>query len=473
MKKLFCLALVLVLVLSLCACGTSEGAAKSGLEVGFGRANITPDYPMNIAGGAATISSEGYLDPIYITFIALRQGEQTYLVATMDLVGAYEEYSEPARNFVSQETGLPKEHIILNSTHTHSSVSIRNADSQNCEKFRVFFYESAITAAKDAIADLSPAQVWTGSTMTEGMVWVRHYEMKDGTFAGANYGSFSSGIVGHVYDPDPELQMIKFERPAEDKQDIVLMTFPAHATMQKELMLSADFPGPARAYIEDNTDTLVAYFIAGAGDQTPTSRVSSEQFSSDYAVYGEELGRIAVECMKTMTQAESGDIRFCQRTFTANTNKEDLDRLPDAQAVQLIWNQVGGRGTDAGKKAAKEHGFNSVYEVTAILNRSKFADTRSMDLTTLAIGDVSLIFAPYEMFGANARQIKEGSPYDMTFIVTCSQNHDGYLPSAKGWEIYCYEAQITRYAPGTAELLAQEYIDMLTEMKTPAAEEAE
>lgn len=465
MKKAIALMLVILMTFVMCACGASDKASDSGLEVGFGRVNITPDYPMNIAGGAATVTSKGYLDPIYITFIALRYSEEIFLVSTMDLVGAYEEYSEPARNFVSQATGVPKDHIVLNSTHTHSSVSIRDITNEGCEKYRVQFYEWANEAAKQAIEDLSPAEIWHSSMQTEGMVWVRHYLMSDGTYAGANYGSFSSGIVDHVYDPDTELQMIKFVRPEEDKKDVVLMSFPAHATMQKEDMISADFPGPARAYIEENTDTLLAYFIAGAGDQVPTSRITGEQYSANYADYGEELGRIAVECLSTMTKEDNEEIRFSKRNFVGKSNKEDLDRLPEAQIVQQIWNEVGGRGTDAGKKAAKEHGFSSVYEVTAILNRAKFNEMRSMDLTTLAIGDVAMVFAPYEMFGGNAVQIKEGSPYSMTFVVTCSQNHEGYLPSEKGWEIRCYEAQITKYARGTAEQLVAEYVDMLTEMK--------
>ena len=465
MKKWLSLILALIAVLCLCACGESGTPEAKGLEVGYGRVDITPGYPVEIAGSAATKISEGYLDPIYITFVALRMEGETYLIATMDLVGVYKEYAVPVRSRISQDTGVPEAHILLNSTHTHSSVSIRSADATNCAQYRTEFYDWAVEAAQAAIEDLSPAEVWYGSTQAEGMAWVRHYKMSDGSYAGSNFGSFSSEIVGHAQDADVEMQMIKFVRGAENKKDIVMMNFPAHATMQKEYSISADFPGPARQYVEEQTGTLLAYFIAGAGNQTPTSRVSREQFSSDYRVYGEELGRIAVECMNTLTQVEASDISFIDRTYTGKSNKEDLDRLPDAQAVEMIWNTVGGRGTDAGKAAAKQYGFSSVYEVTAILNRSHFPEDRSMDLRTLAIGDVSFIFAPYEMFGSNAMQIKQASPYSMTFIVSCSQNHDGYLPDKLGCEIRCYEAQITKYTPGTAELLVDEFVQMLNEMK--------
>ena len=438
----------------------------NNLQVGYGRVNITPNYPVAIAGSAANKVSQGYLDPIYITCLAFRYGEETLMVATMDLVGAYAEYAAPARTAISQATGLPEDRVILNATHTHSSVGARNIDGVGIARYREEFYAWVVEAAKTALADLTPAEVWYGSTQTQGMVWVRHYKMADGTFAGANYGSFKkSTIVGHASEAFGEVQLVKFARAAANKKDILMMNYPAHATMQKELYISADFPGPAREYIEENTGVLVAYFIAAAGDQVPTSRIPEEQFSADYKVYGQEVGRIVVTCMESLTKLDQTQLRFAKHTFTGKSNKAELDRLDQALAVRAIWEQVGGRGTPEGKAAAKEHGFSSVYQVTAILNRMNFPDERSMELKTMAIGNVGFVLAPYEMFGASSAQIKKASPYDMTFIISCSQNHDGYLPSKFGWSLGCYESQITRFAPGTAEQLADTYVSLLKQMK--------
>jgi hypothetical protein len=69
------------------------------------------------------------------------------------------------------------------------------------------------------------------------------------------------------------------------------------------------------------------------------------------------------------------------------------------------------------------------------------------------------------MFGVSGRAIKEGSPYDMIFIISCSHNHDGYLPSEYGCKLRCYEAQITKFEWGTAEKLVDEYVALLEEMK--------
>ena len=469
MKKILSLILVLTMVLALCACagsGEEGGKSQEGLQVGFGRVNITPDYEVDLSGGAASRTSTGYQDYLYLTCVAIRENGETFIIGTMDFICAEDLFVDPAKAAMSEETGVPAENILLNATHTHASVAIRSDGSKNVEQYRRDFFEWSRQAAKAAVEDLSPAELWYGSVEATGMAWVRHYVMADGTFAGPNFGSFNSGIVSHTTEADVELQMIKFVRPAEDKKDVVLMNYPAHATlMQKSTSLSADFPGPTRDYIEANTDSLVAYFIAAAGDQVPNSRVATEVFSNDYQVYGAELGRIAVECMNNLTKQETTGIRHGERTFTAKYIKEGVDRLDDAKAVQGIWNVVG-RGTTQGANAAKEYGFSSVYEVSAVLNRAAAPETNSMDIRVLAIGDVSFIFAPYEMFGSEGMYIKENSPYPMTFVITCAEGAEGYLPSLKGFEINAYEAQVTKFERGSAEKLADEFVAMLTEMKT-------
>ncbi len=438
---------------------------RTPLQVGFSKVDITPDYPVSMAGSAASRVSEGALDALFISFIALRQDESTVLIATMDLVCSYEEFAAPVRAAISRAVGIGEESILLNATHTHSSVALRYAEGVGISRYREDFCRLAIEAAREALSDLSPAELFYGSIQTEKMVWVRHYKMTDGSFAGANYGSFSSGILGHVWEADGEMQLLRFVRE-EQKPDVILMNFPAHATInQKSRLLSADFPAPARDELERQTGARVAYFIAAGGDQVPISRVSEENFSKDYLLYGKELARLALAGLEGLRKAEEIRLRFLTKKYDAPSNKAELDRADEALAVGEIWKKVGGRGTAEGKAAALAHGFSSVYEVTAILNRMHFAPTRTLALSVLSFGEAGMVFAPYEMFSANAKQIKSLSPMAMTFIVSCSQNHAGYLPDEDGWRLRCYEAQITKLERGTAEKLAAEYVDLLKEIR--------
>ena len=463
MKKLISFALVILLILSLCACGEKE---PEGLQIGFSRVSIVPDYTVQLAGGAATRMSDGYQDQLALTCIAIREKGETFLLITMDVICAEDVFVDPSKAAISEATGVPEANILMNATHTHAGPAIRTSGSQNVDQYRAEFYGWATDAAVKAIADLSPAEIYYGSVQAEGMAFVRHYIMSDGSYAGSNFGSFSAGTIeGHVTEADVEMQLIKFVRPAEDKKDVILMNFPAHATMtQSNTTLSADFPAPAREYVENETGTHVAYFIAAAGNQVPSSRITGEAFSTNYVTYGEELGRIAVEALEGLTKAEGTGIHFAEETFTAGYNKEKLDMLPAAQQVKLVWD-IEGRASDKGKAAAKEYGFASIYEVSAVLNRVDAPDTNSMQIRVLSIGEISFIMAPYEMFGAQGKYVKENSPFPMTFVISCSEGAEGYLPDATGWEIGSYESHVTKFERGSAEKLAEQFVAMLNGLK--------
>ena len=67
----------------------------------------------------------------------------------------------------------------------------------------------------------------------------------------------TSGFKSHMYDAAIELQAIKFIRAAEDKKDILMLSFPAHATTvngTNSTLISACWPGATRAYIEAGKD---------------------------------------------------------------------------------------------------------------------------------------------------------------------------------------------------------------------------
>ncbi|MBR5869373.1 MAG: hypothetical protein IKZ21_07985, partial [Clostridia bacterium] len=73
MKKILSLVLATLLLLTLAACGGSgagsDNKPASGLTVGFGRVNITPEYPapLNGYGDEKNRLSTGYIDYLYAT----------------------------------------------------------------------------------------------------------------------------------------------------------------------------------------------------------------------------------------------------------------------------------------------------------------------------------------------------------------------------------------------------------------------
>lgn len=467
MKRIMSAMLVCLLLVMLCACGSGESSKKEGLYVGFARTDATPKNSVNISGGdSKNRLSDGFRDPINVTCVALRTGDEVFLVYTLDFISADNKYTAPAEGLIYEATGVPADHIIMNCTHTHSGPAI-GYDYETITPYRDQFNKAAVKAAEDAIADMAPAQIYGGAVETEGLVFVRHYEMDNGTFAGANYGSFSGSIKGHAYEGDAQIQMIRFAREGDDKKDVVLISNPAHATAVSgtdKNKLSADIAYSVRNYVEKNADCHVAYFIGAAGDQVPSSRIPAEGSTNDYLQYGDRMGKYVVETLPGLAAMSYGDVSVSTQTYTGKTIKEGVERLLEAQAAREIINQYGNSAPES-KAAAAQYGFSSVYQATAIVARANRGEEASMVLNTLTLGDVAFVFAPYEMFSENGKYIKENSPYPMTFIVTCSEEHQGYLPSVNGFRVECYESHVTIYERGTAEKVADTYIQMLNTAK--------
>ena len=114
--------------------------------------------------------------------------------------------------------------------------------------------------------------------------------------------------------------------------------------------------------------------------------------------------------------------------------------------------------------------FDKLYETFIASGGYKFlleglGNTIIITLGALAIGDVSFIFASFEMFSETGRYIRENSPYDMTFICTLSLGSHDYIPSDIGFELNCYEAYTAHFEQDTAKNIADQFISTLKDMK--------
>ena len=68
-----------------------------------------------------------------------------------------------------------------------------------------------------------------------------------------------------------------------------------------------------------------------------------------------------------------------------------------------------------------------------------------------------------EDFAELCQFIKENSPFKMTIVATKANGENGYFPSAFAFDVSGgYECDTTKYIRGTAERLADTYVELLT-----------
>lgn len=433
MKRFLALLLITVTVLALCACGENTVKLPEGqLLVGFGRVDLSPSSPNGISligyGGNGTPPTPmtGILDRTYGTCIAVTDGSgSTALIYTLDTLYTTKSEVDQIRKVVTEKTGISGENVVVSSIHTHSGMNYGDIAG---------YFDKMAQAAVDAIADQVPAKLYAGATAVKGMNFVRHYITKDGTVVGDNFANAATAInprVKHATEADNQLQLIRFVREGE-KKDIVLANWQAHPKvastgenalgLAQRSMLSADFPGWCRTYVEEKADILFAYYTGAAGNLNAMSKLPEEQ--SGYSIkvneYGAALGDYVLDAMEGLTEVAADKVSVKQQM------------LP----------------------------------VTPVTNDAASV----MELTAIRLGDVGFAVVPFEMFDTNGMQIKADSDCATTFVLTCASmpKHE-YIPAEYVWDYNTgsqtsYELSACMHERGTAEKVAGELANMLNSL---------
>ena len=319
MKRALSLFLVLVLALGLCACGESEPestepAASAGLQIGYAKINITPDFSLGLGGNSdmETRRSTGFADYIYITCIAATEGEETVLLYTVDNCSVSKAVVDQLREAVTPATGIPAGKIFVGATHSHSCPSLVWPDEAG-NKFSAMVMEAAATAAREALADRSAATMSVATPVIEGMNFVRHYKLSDGSYAGPNFGDFfGKTIEAHAAEPDRQMVLLKFDR-GEAKKSVLMVNWQAHPDSSAEIgytTIAASWIGPLRDTLEEASGCHVAYFTGASGNTVISSSIPSLNHGlATWRDYGVKMGQLAAEALSQLQPVEGTGIK--------------------------------------------------------------------------------------------------------------------------------------------------------------------
>ena len=471
MKKCLCLVLACILSLTFLACGGETGGEDvipEGLVIGFGQANITPPLgtPLGGYGQVENRLAETMLDPLYATCLAIRDGGDIYLLYNMDALRTEEDWVAEIRFRVNNTLGVPKENIMVMSTHSHSSPEQRSGMVKNMTWD--IYMKGAVEAAEKAVADMAPAKLSVGSTMVDNMNFVRHYIMNDGTYSGSNFGSTLSGYKGHATEGDKELRAVKIDREG-DKSDIAICNWGAHPCFTggtDKLEISADYVGVTRWTLKKETGMELFFILGAAGNQNATSYMESEATGHDNNSYGEALAGHIVTALENAKEIGNSGVEILKKdvVYEVQRGSADPDTLAKCREVAEVWNKS---GRAAGNALATKYGFHSVYHASAIIsNSSRVLPEDTIELFVTRIGDLAIVHAPYEMFSNSSLYIKENSAFgENTLIATMSNKGWGYFPTAEAYAYGCYESFGAYFVSGVAEHVADVYLEMLTQLK--------
>ena len=433
-----------------------------GLLAGYSKVDITPDYPTGLGGysNAETRQHEGVVENVFTTCVALTDGDETILLYTIDNCACDHGFAEKIRAMVTPVTGIPGEKIFCSATHTHSAPSL--GGYPNAARYIGDLLEACVKAAREALTDRAPAKLMAAKKDILGMNFVRHNITANGTYAGSNFGSFKDNpAVGYATEPDRQLLLVQFRREGP-KKPITLINWQGHPDCARAAgfeNITSGYPGPMRDTLALLTGDLTAFFTGADGNTNITTRVKADDHKLNWREYGVKMAQIAYELYAELQEVEGTGIATARHMVEVEIDHSWDPMLEQANEVYDLWKTVGKPEADA---LGKTYNFTSCYQARAIKARAQMGKSRILEINAFRVGGVGFTTGTYEMFSDAGIFMRANSPYGYTFLMT---GNSGYIPSDDAFNYRCYEADTGFFARGTAELLADKYVEMLKEIQ--------
>ncbi len=392
-------------------------------SVGAAHAEVNPPLGISLAGhgveNAKTRLSTENWDELTLCCTALADGEEVALLYTVDCSCLAEHIIAPMLKLVEEHYGIPEKNVILQATHTHAGPTMYSRHElfpKTAEYLDTIFHPALLRVTKEALEDLTPASLFIGKGETRGLNYVRRYlSREDGSFLGnwPEKGQDASKIM-HESEPDEEMQVIRFRR--EGKKDVILVNWQCHPTSSggsKKTNTSSDWPGIIRKTVGEQENAVCTFHQGAAGNLIPYSAIAGEKgFAGDaFREHGALLSQVVTDILKNkMEPAETGKLVITKEQFP--------------------------------------------------MKRKDGRDT-TIPLSVIGCGDIAFATTPNETFSQNGKQVKEGSPFKMTFFCELTNGDRGYIPSEECFKNGGYEVRICPHGEGAGERIANELIYML------------
>ncbi|MBR7095097.1 MAG: hypothetical protein IKC73_02650 [Clostridia bacterium] len=459
----------------------------SQLHAGFSRVDITPMVGISLKGYYGERIAKGTLDPTEATALALRIGDVTALILSVDVVGIPTPVVSEYRDAIAAAAGLPREAIFIHSVHIHTGPDIVPPDRNGTPKpevvakineYRSFLGHRLVDASLSAIEDLSPATMGYAVGRAENVAYIRRFRMKDGSVK-TNPGVGNPEILEPLEEIEERVSVIRFDR--EGKNDIVLFHFGLHPDVIGGYHFTADWPGFARRTLEAALPDTSAIFLNGC--QGDVNHVNVNMASKDYAggvrmdftngvrydharYIGRAIAGAVLGVYDKVIATDPDAIRFTELFSKCAANKAAPEQLAEAHRIHEL--HIAGRDSEISGEVGKGMDFVTVVaEAGRMVRLENGPDFFPYSMTGLSLGNVALIGIPGEPFTGIGRGIRTDGERDWELVLPCCivNGYEAYFPTKKAYDEGGYEARASSYKCGVAEQMIAEGLEILKDLR--------
>ena len=475
----------------------AAGQPTREFRAGATRVDITPDLGILIVGSFSPRPATDVHDPLYARTLVLDDGSTRIAFVVIDNVGVPQIVCDAAKRLITEKTGMPKSHVLISSTHTHSAGSARERSDTSAEEIRDGFtgplpklapYQDFLArrvadSVQIAINRLQPAKIGWGSGSEPSQVFNRRWYVKSEENRRNPFGGVDPVRMN---PPSKADELIKPAGPTDPEISFVSV----QSTSGRPIALLANYS---------------LHYVGGI----PAGVISGDYFGVFDQRIGEMLGAERgdppfVGIMSNGTSGDINNINFRHRG-PAMAPYEKMHRVANAVAAEVFrvhqtlthhdWVKLDARYDEialaprrptpemvehAKKVLARPAGekpwhVNEQTYARSVLRAVGAPEESRVPLQAFRIGDLAIAATPVETFVEVGLEIKAKTPFPKAFTISIANGSFGYMPTPAQHQVGGYETWLgtNRVEVDAAPKMVSRLLAMMQEMRGTEAPKAE
>ncbi len=444
----------------------ASNSLADDLKIGAASVKITPPVGASMAGYYYERGVGKIHDDLYAKALVIEKDGSKIAIVSCDLIGISANLVSQVRKLVEKSIGIDAAHVMVGATHSHTGPVIPSFRESYVTKTSTGEILSAYLAKlpgliaqsiQEANAALTSAKLSYGLGQENSISFNRRFFMTDGT-VGWNPGKLNPKIVKPAGVIDPDVSVL-YAESAEGKPISTYINFGLHLDNVSGTEVSADLPFTLSNILgKIKGSDMVSIFSQGCSGNINHVNVKTNTPQSGH-FEAERVGTVlAAEVIKTYTRLSPlgiNKISVASEIVDLPLAAISRDELPWAREIASKYGKP---------DAAPFLDFVKAFKMLEIDSRK--GKPIEAEIQVFAIGDqCAVVSLPAEVFTEIGLYIKSRSPYPYTIITELTNGAIGYTPDRKAYVEGNYEVITSRVAPGSGEILAENALKILHQLK--------
>lgn len=417
------------------------------IYAGTGKASITPPVGTPLSGYMAKERvATSVHDPIHARVIAVKNGDNCFVIISLDLLCIDKVYTEQFTNRLSKRYHIPAENVFIHATHTHSGPGGNMADTAVVNKAFPYLngwmpyddtivraqHDQMMKAVEDALSSMESCEVRYGESEVHGVALNRN-----------------SPDQPH----EPKLRVVEFKYTSGEKA--LIYHFACHPTIMHadSTDVSADFPGVTSRNLEQQDDIRLALFLNGPCGDISTRFTRRDSTFEEVERLGTLLSDGILRALDTTDDVDVSRLKSKYVWVEVQPREiEDSETLRRRLAdLQQKYEEKQSQGVPLAELRQLESQIEGVATSIEIGDNIRDVAKIKTPVQLLRLGDIVFVGIPGELFAETGNEIT-ASFSDVSLLVAGNTNdHIGYIVPKGSYEESNYESFMTLLEKGASE----------------------